>query len=669
MALPQESQEANGLSKVSKVPEGKKMIFIDPDTNEGGIISVEDLEKQVLDNLTKKNFSLEQGEMTLIQAINQSKNRMDNFTSLPDGSTSGDAELTDIRIGADGTKYGSAGEAVREQVLKVKAENDSLKEDLVNAKSQLSESMVNIEKVVGIVENEKHNPISASIEKEYTLKILQENFSMAKDKKYIFRFTIPSAVNDIVYCYANINGTDKPAQILVGKTQSIVEYTPTSDGEIARTLMQGSATVIGTVVTSYVEVNGPVDEKNNIEKLKDKVNIITDNVNALESNFVIKTSKNLYDENMQLTTGSLDFDGNVTTDGVFAQYDTSDFIEIEPNNSYTFSVVSKYYIKYDLGRLLCAVYDMNKEFISGTYKNVDNTSSITVNAPSGAKYIRVSTKISITELHCQVEKGSLATAYEKYYASKKYIDAFIDADHVPFKDVLNGKKWAVCGDSFTDGATDSKFDEGLYAGKQKTYPYFIGNRTGIEVINFHEGGKTLAYPSTHDFTNSLTCPTTAKYYQNIPTDVDYITIYLGINDESHAVGNSDYGESVTGIIPIGTITDNDTSTYYGAWNVVLSWLIENRPKAHIGIIISNGLTDVAYRNAQLEIAKKYGIPFIDLNGDSNTPAMIRSCNPDIDSNVKEVINKKWRVSESNTHPNDDAHEYESYFIESFLRRI
>ena len=45
-------------------------------------------------------------------------------------------------------------------------------------------------------------------------------------------------------------------------------------------------------------------------------------------------------------------------------------------------------------------------------------------------------------------------------------------------------------------------------------------------------------------------------------------------------------------------------------------------------------------------------------------------NPGISEEVKQIVKFKQAVDyPSNTHPNDRAHEFESVFIESFLRSI
>lgn len=385
-------------------------------------------------------------------------------------------------------------------------------------------------------------------------------------------------------------------------------------------------------------------------------------------------SKNLADPS-KFTTGAIQSDGTVATNGSWANYKTTDFIPLSPDTDY---VISGYYNNaLDSQHKLYVLYDANKNADATKFVNQTGVTSLTFNSGSYA-YIRFSEMAGIS---FQIETGTTPSAYSPYELVMNYKLGDVPVDQLAgiFGDKLYGKKWAVCGDSFTDGATATTIDSGLYAGKKYVYPYLIGNRTGMDIVKFFQSGRTLAYPADESFTNSLTCPEAECYYQNIPSTVDYITIYLGINDSHHAGHGSD-GEDTTGSIPLGTITDGDnpddpddpgTSTYLGAWNVVLTWLIKNRPNAHIGIIVTNGIeSNDEYRQGQIAIAKKYGVPYIDLNGDARTPAMLRTSNPDIPQRVKTEIFKKWAVNYgTNNHPNDDAHLYESMFIEEFLRSI
>lgn len=79
------------------------------------MVSVDDLMKKLSDSGAQISSDAEHLYNQIKAQMDNIQKRMNTFTSLKDGSTTGDAELKDIRVAYDGKEYGNAGEAVREQ--------------------------------------------------------------------------------------------------------------------------------------------------------------------------------------------------------------------------------------------------------------------------------------------------------------------------------------------------------------------------------------------------------------------------------------------------------------------------------------------------------------------------------------------------------------------------
>lgn len=231
--------------------------------------------------------------------------------------------------------------------------------------------------------------------------------------------------------------------------------------------------------------------------------------------------------------------------------------------------------------------------------------------------------------------------------------------------ILYGKSYVAIGDSFTAPIGSETIDSGMYVGMSKVYPYIIGNRNDMLVINQGASGTVL----NGYLLNAR--------YNDIPLNVDYITIWYGINDSGHHIAVGTIDDEPT------TISAEGDTTTCGGFNFFFKWLLTNRPLAHIGVIITD-FTSQDRREAIMACCEKWGIPYLDLydptipmirtRGDTQYPHST-SIAPlgyvEVCSEAKALRNTIFSTDPANTniHPNNTCHEWQSNLIEQFMRGL
>lgn len=407
------------------------------------MVSVDDLMKKLSDSGAQISSDAE-------HLYNQTKAQMDNiqkrmnaFTALRDGSTTGDAELKDIRVAYDGKEYGNAGEAVREQASdihkalfgagasiwsKVKAESTKyvaetkgiciLNECFTAAGvvTKISrgtfaenESTLNLDRECSayIVEFEK-NPGTVYMPSAETIKIVSTT-------KIIFE------ANGNARCWIPV---EKGQYLAVDSTATA--YTSESNHVPYMLYDQANKTLEcrGFGSTGSIEPVDPyslaleykleydMDDTGLVKQIDANREAAASLKEDIDGVFKKTYSRNLLKYNNLKQGFYLNDKGEVTANSLYAFIE--DYLSVDENTYYTLSKYNKENRDY-IGGANCIVcfYNSEKEFLS--YKQIIDENLGKFITPLNCKYIRLSGLAEwFNDELLQLEKGTTPTNYVEY---------------------------------------------------------------------------------------------------------------------------------------------------------------------------------------------------------------------------------------------------------------
>lgn len=208
------------------------------------------------------------------------------------------------------------------------------------------------------------------------------------------------------------------------------------------------------------------------------------------------------------------------------------------------------------------------------------------------------------------------------------------------------KKAIFLGDSITQGVGVSNI--------QNTYWKLLGENLDLDVKGYGVGGTRIAEQNKE--VNEAWSENFIDRAKKMDKDADIVCVFGGTNDYGH------------GDAPIGTINDNTPNTFYGALNMLFSYLCDVYCDSYIFVMTplhrlrEDDPKGDGYKKPTLplwgyvkiirEVAEKYSIPILDLY-------KVSGMQPSV-----EKIKEKYMPD--GLHPNDAGHKRLATLIEKFL---
>ena len=242
-----------------------------------------------------------------------------------------------------------------------------------------------------------------------------------------------------------------------------------------------------------------------------------------------------------------------------------------------------------------------------------------------------------------------------------------------YNTVLTGRLYGTAGDSITEGAglTDFLSPDDAFApisgAKKATYGYYIAKINGARWANYGLSGSTLGDVTVRGNDKRGFSKAGGRYTQ-MADGMDCLSIFFGWNDSAYGpqmkreewlkdtygatiywpasddqIGTAaedgipyatqeqyDACSAVTGDVGgiryddnaeyfkalyVGSSNDTTNTTFWGAWNVVLPYLINKYPTAKILLIVPYGCYELL-KQCVRDAAKKYGLATYDFNDGS-----------------------------------------------------